>query len=438
MKRKVMMKLCVECCMIIMLMLMVTACGDRYIPVNDKTQGGTAQENKQNQQPGESLTETPASNEISPTIKPIREPVDVTIVPTEIPTPLPTKEPEPTPSDITAENRAKIDPALASLNGSGDCELVEVFFGDPYEAGQKMFLERYPEEYTAYYLSKEKGDLFDERTEKLATLGAELHNMLPLTWFQEQEKEFFENYPELKNCVPEKKVYMKLLLNIPYATMLKISKDSHVLMIRPYQDALEDSKPRVIGAYNGRNVYDVEISHEFDYAFDDAEHQGGDFFFKFDPAAFREMDDGDYLRIAFVLDADYELVNPLLQSEYDAITGNKPGYEEWLTSEDGMQALKKIELSLTETAAAAIRDNEWIYLGEGYDEAISQCRGCRYVMVLTTKAQLVEFIPELNQLRAGNHMPDKQSIDTNSLVYVYPAGIVEMMINDIPVGEQIR
>ena len=59
-------------------------------------------------------------------------------------------------------------------------------------------------------------------------------------------------------------------------------------------------------------------------------------------------------------------------------------------------------------------------------------------MVLTTKAQLVEFIPELNQLLAGNQMPDKQSIDTNSLVYVYPAGIVEMMINDIPVGEQIR
>lgn len=308
MKRKVLMKLCVECCMIIMLMLMVTACGDRYIPVNDKTQGGTAQENKQNQQPGESLTETPASNEISPTNEPIREPVDVTIVPTEIPTPLPTKEPEPTPSD----------------------------------------------------------------------------------------------------------------------------------MIRQYQEALGDSIPRVIGAYNGRNVYDVEFAHEFDYAFDDAAHQGGDFFLKFDQAVFREMDDGDYLRIAFVLDADYELVNPLLQSEYDAITGNKPGYEEWLTSEDGMQALKKIELSLTETAAAAIRDNEWIYLGEGYDEAISQCRGCRYVMVLTTKAQLVEFIPELNQLLAGNQMPDKQSIDSNSLVYVYPAGIVEMMINDIPVGEQIR
>ena len=118
--------------------------------------------------------------------------------------------------------------------------------------------------------------------------------------------------------------------------------------------------------------------------------------------------------------------------------GNKPGYEEWLTSEEGMQALGRIELSLTETAAAAIRNNEWIYLGEGYDKAISPCRGNRYVMVLATKMQLVDFIHELSQLLTENRMPDQQSIDSNCLLYVYPAGIVEMMINDIQVGEYIK
>lgn len=196
-----------------------------------------------------------------------------------------------------------------------------------------------------------------------------------------------------------------------------------------------------VGEYNGKKIYDVDVAYDYFFAGEDMKYHGGSLFFRIDLSFFKKAQEDDYFRVAYVLSPDRDIYRERIEKVYAAdkgIIGDREGFLEWRQSENGKRAIEEVVMSLTESAARTIRDCDWIYLEEGYDRDISKCGGCRYLIGVATKSQLKTFLPELDQLLSNNIIPDNQSIDSDSIIHVYPSGVVRMMLDHIPVGESIH
>ncbi|MBP5461281.1 MAG: hypothetical protein J6Y20_04065 [Lachnospiraceae bacterium] len=467
--------------------LLVVAAVGISVSVYKKTNGGKKQTNNESSASvtpyGETGTPTPTGqatppeNPATPTPT-LTEPV--VVLPKKTPTPTQPVTPEPTPTGVTKQDIAKIDKELRSLEETADCAEVMIGFGDEKVEGGKLFLERYPQEYCAYWLRRkpwnnwskkemeaegcdecavraweknERGKLSDEEFNALANRGAILFIQFPGIWCGEQLDLFFEKYPELKEnrsqAAKLSEFYHKyVVVTVSYAEMLELAMDSQVESITKcvYSGAVLGE---VVGEYNGRDVYDVTVSDESVYFNGSVMPQAGQLETKVMAGEVAVLDDA-YLRVAFTLCAHYEVREERILEQYGK-SSRDPDWDTWIKSEEGRNAYDTISREITDPGYEKIRSYGWPVLEEGYGGhnvsriCLSGCSDGRYIIVLATKEQLIDFLPELGaqvkyDYAACGPMWETRydNVDPLCFVSLFWAGQLKASLLDIPFGEPIE
>ena len=383
------------------LSLVCLSCGSEDSSKNTKEQAkageiGYAAEscNKNEDAPEEKKSETDRQDDSQESSN------KIIIEPTKIPTPAPTEAPEPNPEGVSESDIAKISKELKELDGSAEAVEVEIYFGDCYEGGEKLLKERYPEEYAAYSNPDNWNGKQDDKVTELVIKGSELHNTLPLTWYKEQEAEFFKKNPELKNYLADTDEYMRLVLRIPYSKMLWLAMDEQVLEILPYENSKIKYDAQVIGEYKGRKVYDL-VYFPGEYGSTDDEHEAGGYDCYLRPDRFAAVDDNDYLRIT-------------------------------LEIEDVKEQNGKIKEGAAEKCLEKIRNFGWPVVEEGKSPYYN------YITVLVTRPQLLEKFPGLKSMLTSIFITEKQEVDDSTFINIYYAGYIRGRLNGLELGDEIK
>ncbi len=418
-------------------------------PTSAPTVAGTPTGTEPTSEPTKAITPTgtdttpePQMPTRMPTTTPEQGPVE--ILPVETPTATPSQEPQPTPEGVTAENRAKIDASLKELDGTARCARVQISFGDVVAEGKKLFEELFPEE---YLISKGKSRRYSEvpgltgdLQERVWMLCAELRAPIACKWFDTQVASFFEKYPELTETRVKVGTSTMLVLEIPYSTMLLLSKDSQILQILPLEEYNDYNEAKIIGEYCGHKVYDVleseAVFNYYDYLLDDWIRTESVIESYLGWGAFHQIEDSDYLRVSIIVHpADEVFRHKCMQlrgflGEFHN-DEEQEGFVKWSISEEGKAACQILHDNLVEQVMQYFKGLGWPVLEEGcVGDTGKRLSGERYITVLVTKEQLKRYVPGIALGEYWNDYPSKWALSNDSYhskecdISLYWSGVV--------------
>ncbi len=387
------------------------------------------------------LTEIPTG---IPTASPTKAPTIVTrvdILPTAIPTPIPEGE-RPAVVIDTKDVKSKI----LGIPVSDDVEtaVVEVFFGNPQSECEGLFAERYPKEFEIV----QKVNSEERNPSGEAELEAfEIYRQFPRIWFEEQAELLFAKHPELRSKRAEGAI-TQLLLSLTYREILELARDVQVVSIfQPENDPDSYIYAQAIGEYNGHRVYDV-TRRQYSNAYSSEWFESDTIGYKLGRKTLGYLEADDYVRVAFSLgmtNDDYAEHLSELRSMYCKGKSDEEWFA-WLRSDDGRREVEKRKILETGLGYEAIRSFGWTILEEGDlgDAIANLCPEAfaadgRYIVVLATKAQLMDFLPALRSAVCAGSVPRQSGVTANwgsyTCIRVFWAGTVNGALAGIREGK---
>ena len=308
--------------LIVVLLMFLTACGDREIPVPEQNTP-TAVGKKDVEKTVSPIVANPG-NDISPSPEMVGK-QRLQLEPTKVPTPSVASE-----KLIIIDADDHISTELQGQHNQDEYVTIKVSFG--VCDVDKMFREQYPEVYEAYQMYQNSAgseygqfwptsmiEKYGDRVEELVLKGSELNNTLGAKWYAEQEAAFFSRHPELEKC----KIggFQSIELKLCYKDLATILSDPAVEMITPIDK--EWHKPHVVGMYQGKEVYDLTAKVTRAFLCEDPISGRIDS----DVYGLSEIDDNAFLRVSFVLQKGYEDSDDEGRVKLDAAFETLMGYD---------------------------------------------------------------------------------------------------------------